>query len=82
MNRDIGAAATFGLRRRRALRADALEQHAGRLVIRVLRHEFAPEGLGQEGGSKSVGEGAGGSGLGLDAVGTRGDFIYPGAMRS
>ena len=41
--------ATFGLRGRGAGGGQAIEEFAGGLVVGVLRHQFAPEGLGEEG---------------------------------
>ena len=39
---------TLGLRRSGALGLDALQQHAGRFVVRVLRHQLAAERLGKD----------------------------------
>ena len=42
------------------LRSDPLEQHTRRLVVRVLRHEFAAECLGENGLVQMIDQFAGG----------------------
>src|SRR5207245_2108935 len=42
-------ACTLGCRLCRSLGPDPFEQHAGGLVVRVLRHKFAPECFGEDG---------------------------------
>jgi len=65
-----------------ALGGDAGQSRAGGLVVRVLRHQLAPEGLGQRQRGKALGLGDGGGVAGFDAVGeleqgfdTADDFI-------
>ncbi|NHO37992.1 hypothetical protein [Acetobacter fallax] len=43
-------AASFRFRIRSTFGPDTVEQDAGGFVVRVLRHEFAPEGFGDKGG--------------------------------
>jgi len=52
---DFLAPRTFDIRRRiSTLGTDALQNEAGRLVVRVLRHEFAPERVGEDGLVKMI----------------------------
>ena len=53
----------------RAGGADAFEQDAGGFVVGVLRHQFAAEGLGEQGRREAFDLGAGGDVAGLNAVG-------------
>ena len=62
------AALRFG-RRCRTRSADALEQHRGGLVVRVLGDQLAAEGLGEQGGRQALDLGAGGGVAGFEAVG-------------
>jgi hypothetical protein len=51
-----------------ALRPDPFQEHAGGFVIRVLRHEFAPECLGKDSSIEMVDELAGAGGLGGETI--------------
>jgi len=50
------------------LRTDAIQQDAGWFVSRVLRHEFAPECLGEDGLVEMIDQFAGAGCLGREAV--------------
>ena len=49
--------------------ADAFQQHGGGFVVRVLRHQLAAEGLGEQRGRQAFDLGAGGGVAGFEAVG-------------
>jgi len=64
----VGRAAAFGCRGGRG-GGQAFEQFARRFVVRVLRHQFAAEGLGQQGRGQALGGGLCGLQTGFEAVG-------------
>ena len=49
--------------------ADAFQQHGGGFVVRVLRHQLAAEGLGEQRRRQAFDLGAGGGVAGFEAVG-------------
>ena len=51
-----------------ALGTDALQKHAGGLIVRVLRHEFAPERLGEDGLVEMIDQLAGAGRFGREAI--------------
>ncbi len=55
---------------------EALQQGGGRFVVRVLRHQFAAEGLGQQRRRQALGRGAGRREPGFQAVGEREQGFY------
>ena len=60
---------TFDLRRRSStLSTDALQQGASRFVTRVLRHEFAPESLGEDSLVEMINQLVGAGCLGCEAI--------------
>ena len=69
MNESGCGPATFGLGGSPALGGEALEQLGRRLVGRVLRHEFAAKGLGEQGRGQLADLPAGGGETGFEAVG-------------
>jgi hypothetical protein len=56
------------LRSRLSFRLDAFKKQAGGLVVRVLRHEFAPECLGEDGLVEMIDQLAGAGRFGCKAV--------------
>src|SRR3989338_1466091 len=54
------AATGFANSRSVALRVDARQQHTGRFVVGVLRHQFAAKGFGERGRGEFFDLGAGG----------------------
>ena len=52
-----------------ALGAQTFQQDAGRLIVRVLRHQFTAKGFGEDGGGEFVDAGAGCGVLRLHLVG-------------
>jgi hypothetical protein len=59
------------------LGADAVEQEAGRFVIRVLRDQFAAERFGEDGGFQPVEQSTGTGGLGFKPIGAGEGGIKP-----
>ncbi|KXJ32877.1 hypothetical protein AX284_10505 [Pseudomonas sp. HUK17] len=60
---------TPGLGRGGALGLDAFQQHAGRFVIRVLGHQFAAEGFGEDALGQTINAHLGGFDTGFELVG-------------
>ncbi len=57
---------------------DACEQHAGRFVVGVLRHQFATEGFGQDALGQVVDTAFGRDDLGFELV-SEGEELYDAA---
>ena len=62
------------------LGADALQQHAGRFVVRILRHQLAPEGLGENAPGQRVDALLGGGDFRFELVG-EGEELFDAAGR-